>query len=164
MTARDSQRAKVYAAEEFVRTLFDRADERGNRTVEFFGTQLTLPPEGRFATVESVQRYVDDVLTMAGVRQRWPDCRPLTVRPRRGVTAAHYEVRDDDATIAVPERGSRWALRELVVLHEVAHHLCGVAPPHGSHFVTTFCELADAVMGVEVGHVVRVVYAKEGVR
>ena len=65
MTARDSQRSKVYAAEEFVRTLFDRASERGNRAVEFFETQLTLPPEGRFASAPAVQRYVDDVLAQA---------------------------------------------------------------------------------------------------
>ena len=62
MTPRDTQRAKVYAAEEFVRTLFDRAAEHGNNIVEFFGTQLTLPPEARFASAPSVQRYVDDVL------------------------------------------------------------------------------------------------------
>ena len=72
MTPRDAQRAKVYAAEEFVRTLFDRAAEHGNRVVEFFGTQLTLPPEGRFASAPSVQRYVDDVLALPAVRARWP--------------------------------------------------------------------------------------------
>jgi putative metallohydrolase (TIGR04338 family) len=38
VTPRDTQRAKVYAAEEFVRTLFDRAAERGNPVVEFFGS------------------------------------------------------------------------------------------------------------------------------
>jgi hypothetical protein len=37
-------------------------------------------------------------------------------------------------------------------------------PPHGPEFVATFCELACAVMGPEVAHVLRVVYAKEGVR
>ena len=154
----------MYAAEEFVRTLFDRADERGNRVVDFFGTQLTLPPEGRFATVDSVQRYAEEVLAMSAVREQLPDRGPLTVRPRRGVTAAHYEVHDGEATIAVPERGSRWALRELVVLHEIAHHLCDASPPHGPQFIATFCALADAVMGAEVGHVLRVVYAREGVR
>lgn len=40
---RDSQRARVYAAEAFVRTLFDRVTAHGSPTVEFFGTQLTLP-------------------------------------------------------------------------------------------------------------------------
>lgn len=158
MTPRDTQRAKVYAAEEFVRTLFDRAAEHGNNVVEFFGTQLTLPPEGRFATVTAVQRYVDEVLAHVGAD------RPLTVRARRGVTAAHYERSDDGATIAVPDHRSTWALRELVVLHEIAHHLSEAEPPHGPEFVAAFCELAEAVMGPEVAHVLRVVYAKEGVR
>ena len=35
---RDPQRAKVYAAEEFVRTLFDRTAEHGDPGVDFFGT------------------------------------------------------------------------------------------------------------------------------
>jgi len=164
VSVRDSQRAKVYAAEEFVRTLFDRAAEHGNRVVDFFGTQLTLPPEGRFATVESVQRYVDDVLGMPVVRGSWPGRGAVAVRARRGVTAAHYERVGDDAAIAVPEGRTTWALRELVILHEIAHHLCVAEPPHGHEFVTTFCELAGVVMGPEVAHVLRVVYAKEGVR
>ena len=166
LTARDAQRSKVYAAEEFVRTLFDRAGEHGNRAVEFFGTQLTLPPEGRFASMSSVQRYVDDVLSHPAVRQRWPAAGPLAVRARRGITAAHYERRAEDgaATMAVPDRHTTWALRELVVLHEIAHHLCSAEPAHGPEFVATFCELAEAVMGPEVAHVLRVVYSKEGVR
>lgn len=164
MSARDIQRAKVYAAEDFVRTLFDRADEHGSRSIEFFGANLTLPPEARFASVDSVQRYVDDVLALGSVRTRWPDAAPLTVRPRRGLSAAHYERDDGGAAIAVPERRTTWALRELVVLHEIAHHLCDADPPHGAEFIATFCALAEAVMGPEVAHVLRVVYAKEGVR
>ncbi len=164
LTARDAQRWKVYAAEEFVRTLFDRAGEHGQRAVEFFGTQLTLPPEGRFASVSSVQRYVDDVLSHPAVRQRWPGAGPLAVRARRGIAAAHYERSDCGATMAVPDRHTTWALRELVVLHEIAHHLCAAEPAHGPEFVSTFCELAEAVMGPEVAHVLRVVYSKEGVR
>lgn len=116
MISRDTERSKVYAAEEFVRTLFDRAAGHGNRTVEFFGTNLTLPPEARFASVETVQRYIDDVLALGSVRARWPDAAPLAARPRRGVTAAHYERDDDGAAIAVPERRTKWALRELVVV------------------------------------------------
>jgi putative metallohydrolase (TIGR04338 family) len=162
---RDSQRARVYAAEAFVRTLFDRAAERGSPAVEFFGTQLTLPPEGRFGSVASVQRYVDEVLALPSVRKRWPDMSPLNVRPRRAATAAHYENHDGAGVIAVPDRDTAdWALRELVVLHEVAHHLCQAEPPHGPEFVATICELTELVMGPELGHVLRVVYAKEGVR
>lgn len=162
---RDSQRAKVYAAEEFVRTLFDRAAEHGSPSVEFFGTQLTLPPEGRFGSVAAVQRYVDDVLALPAVRDRWAKVAPLRVRARQAATAAHYENRDGAGVIAVPDRDTAdWALRELVVLHEVAHHLCPAGPPHGPQFVATICELTGLVMGPEVGHVLRVVYAKEGVR
>ena len=162
---RDSQRSKVYAAEEFVRTLFDRAAEHGSRAVDFFGTQLTLPPEGRFGSVASAQRYVDDVLALPAVRQRWPGVAPLKVRARRAATAAHYESGDGAGVIAVPDRATGdWAMRELVVLHEVAHHLCQAEPPHGPEFVATICMLAELVMGPELGHVLRVVYAKEGVR
>jgi putative metallohydrolase (TIGR04338 family) len=163
--ARDGQRAKVYAAEEFVRTLFDRAAEHGSRSVEFFGARLTLPPEARFGSVPSVQRYVDDVLALAAVRRQWPKVAPLTVRARRAATAAHYENRDGTGIIAVPDLATAdWAMRELVVLHEVAHHLCDASPPHGSQYVATLCTLAELVMGPEVGHVLRVVYGKEGVR
>jgi hypothetical protein len=149
VTARDSQRSRVYAAEEFVRTLFDRAAQHSSRTIDFFGTQLTLPPEGRFASMVSVQRYVDDVLALPAVTDRWPAPGPLSVRARRAASAAHY---------------ADWAMRELVLLHEVAHHLTPQGPAHGPDFIATFCELATVVMGPEVGHVLRVVYAKEGVR
>lgn len=161
--ARDAQRSKVYAAEEFVRTLFDRS---GTRPLDFFGTQITLPPEGRFGSLAAVQRYVNDVLTLPAICQRWPEAGELTVRTRRAATAAHYERPGDGAAvIAVPHRaGAEWAMRELVVLHELAHHLCDVEPAHGPEFVATFCELAEKVMGPEVGYVLRVVYAKEGVR
>ena len=162
---RDAQRSKVYAAEEFVRTLFDRAAEHGSNSVEFFGTQLTLPPEARFGSLDAVQRYVDDVLSMPAVQREWGGAAPLRVRARRAATAAHYEKRDGTGVIAVPDRhDADWAMRELVVLHEIAHHLCDVQPAHGSQYVTTLCTLAELVMGPEVGHVLRVVYAKEGVR
>ncbi|WP_082959803.1 TIGR04338 family metallohydrolase [Mycobacterium sp. E2462] len=162
---RDTQRAQVYAAEEFVRTLFDRAAEHGSPAVEFFGAQLTLPPEGRFGSIDAVQRYVDDVLALPAVLRRWPSVPPLRVRARRAATAAHYENREGAGVIAVPDRDTAdWALRELVILHEVAHHLCQAEPPHGAEFVATFRELAELVMGPELGHVLRVVYAKEGVR
>lgn len=167
MSARDSQRSRVYAAEEFVRTLFDRAAEHNSRAVDFFGTSITLPPEARFASVESVQRYLDQVLALPAVAARWPGTAPVSVRARRGAGAAHYESTRGAAVIAVSQRlSSDWALRELVVLHELAHHLCGGddRPAHGPQFTATFCDLASAVMGPEAGHVLRVVYAKEGVR
>ncbi|HPX36665.1 MAG TPA: TIGR04338 family metallohydrolase [Mycobacterium sp.] len=166
MSARDTQRSRVYAAEQFVRTLFDRAAEHGSRAIDFFGEEITLPPEARFGSVESVQRYVDDVLAMPAVTRRWPGAAGITVRPRRSAIAAHYENAGGSGVIAVPDRTrADWAMRELVVLHEVAHHLShGTGAAHGPAFTATFCELTGTVMGPEAGHVLRVVYAKEGVR
>lgn len=166
MTERDTQRSQVYAAEGFVRTLFDRAAEHGSRSIDFFGTALTLPSEARFASVESVQRYVDDVLQLPVVRQQWASATPLRVRSRRAASQAHYENRGGVGTIALAERvGQDWAMRELVVLHEIAHHLCwGAGAAHGPEFVATYCELAGLVMGPEAAYVLRVVYANEGVR
>lgn len=53
-----------------------------------------------------------------------------------------------------------------VLLHELAHHLCACgpdAPAHGPEFVATYCQLCETIMGPEVGLVLRMVYAKEGV-
>ncbi|MBA0046467.1 TIGR04338 family metallohydrolase [Mycobacteroides sp. LB1] len=161
---RDTQRAKVYAAEEFVRAIFERAASHSRRDIDFFGANLTLPPEARFASVESVQRYVDDVLALVG--SRW-SAGPLTVRARRGAAAAHYERDGDRAAIAVPDdrNGSVWAMRELVILHELAHHLCPQdVPAHGHEFVALYPELAGLAMGPEVEFILRTVYAREGVR
>jgi putative metallohydrolase (TIGR04338 family) len=166
VSTRDTQRCRVYSAEQFVRTIFDRAAQHNSRTVDFFGEAITLPPEARFASVESVQRYVDQVLAMPTVAAIRPGVGPLRVRARRAATAAHYERAGAAPVIAVPVRiGAQWALRELVVLHEVSHHLCDPdAAAHGPDFTAAFCRLATAVMGPEAGHVLRVVYAKEGVR
>ncbi len=116
MSARDNQRSRVYAAEQFVRTLFDRAAGRSSRAIDFFGDSITLPPEARFGSMASVQRYVDAVLALPAVADRWPGSGRIAVRPRRASTAAHYEIRDGTAVIAVPEAGAAdWAMRELVV-------------------------------------------------
>ena len=77
---RDSQRSKVYAAETLVRTIFDRADERDLRTVDIYGSTLTLPIERKFASLDSVQHYLDSILALDWVRARWPDAGTGQVR------------------------------------------------------------------------------------
>ncbi|MEU2033515.1 TIGR04338 family metallohydrolase [Nocardia amamiensis] len=168
MSVRDSQRAKVYDAEQLVRGAFDRADEHGVRTVELYGSHLTLPIERRFASVESVQSYADKVLALNWVRARWDQsARPVRVRARSGVTAAHYEAAE--AVLAVPLHtgGTAWALRELVILHELAHHLepapSSVAP-HGPEFCNRYIELVDAIIGPEAALLLRTTMLGCGVR
>lgn len=85
---------------------------------------------------------------------------PVAVRSRKGQRIAHYE--SFPPTIAVPENGSRWALRELVVLHELAHHYSKGAA-HSPVFVSTMTTLLGLVMGPEMALLSRIVYDQNDV-
>ena len=170
---RDTQRARVYDAEQLVRSVFDRAAEFGQRTVEVHGSRLTLPVERKFASVDSVQQYCDRVLALGWVAATWDRAGvPIRVRARAGNVAAHYET--GNAVLAVPlhaETATRgrtaWALRELVVLHELAHHLeprPDTVAAHGPEFCSRYVELADGVIGPEAGLLLRLTFHDMGVR
>lgn len=159
---RDSRRRAVYEAESLVRRMFDRADESGHRTVEVAGSSVTLPIERRFASIDSVQAYVDAVLALNWVRGTWSRADvPVRVRVRAGNTAAHYE--NDSAVIALPvhRANTAWAFRELVVLHELAHHLDpagpddSAEPAHGVAFVHRFLILVGEIIGPEAAFLLR---------
>lgn len=154
---RDSQREKVYQAEYRLWHIYNVMVETGNPVIELDGIRLTMPPEARFASVESVQSYCDRVLGLIGHDQ------PVTVRERRGTTKAHYEWSyASGGVIAVPVVGSRWAMREVVVLHELAHHLSPGAR-HGSGFVTVMKKLLGQVMGPETALAYTILCTHEGV-
>lgn len=142
---RDSQRQRVYDAEEFLANIYDRVAAAGNM-VNIMGVSLTLPPEAKFASIASVQHYCDQVTDMLGVAR-------VQVRSRRGDTKAHY----CRGEIAAPDRGDRWAMRELVVLHELAHHVTGPAHRHSPIFVGVLTDLLSRVMGPEVGLALRLI-------
>lgn len=169
---RDSRRSSVYDAEQLVRAVFDRADEFGRRTVEIHGSSLTLPVERKFASVESVQAYCDRVLRLNWVAGRWERAaEPVRVRARAGTTAAHYE--SGSGVLAVPVRGARsarggapWALRELVVLHELAHHLeprPEAVAAHGPEFCGRYVELVEGILGPEAGFLLRITLHDSGI-
>lgn len=160
---RDRQRARVYDAEALVHRIYDRSAE--HPVVEFAGSRLTLPIERRFATLDSVASYVRAVLDLTPVRARWPrSAVPVRVRERSGHRQAHYE--RSPATIAVPlwQDNLAWALRELVILHELAHHLAdGAEPAHGPEFTARLVELVDLVIGAEAAFLLRAVFWDNGV-
>lgn len=162
MTSRDCGRSRAYAAQRLVHAVFDNAERAGSREAVFLGTRLTVPPEAKFASVESLQRYVDQVLALPPVRQRWPGrVDAVAVRKRKGGRAAHYERIGASAVIAVPDES--WAMRELVVLHELAHHFGDrEGGAHGAGFQETYVELAGMVMGAEAAHLLRVAFLREG--
>jgi putative metallohydrolase (TIGR04338 family) len=162
-SARDSQRSKVYAAEGQVGRLFDRRVEYP--TLELFGSKVVVPDDRKFGDPEAAQRYADGVLGLNWVRARWPAAaRPVWVRARAGATRAHYSW--TTSTIALPphEIGGQWALRELVVLHELAHHLGDPEQAaHGPGFVATVLALVAELIGPEAEFLLRTAYLENEV-
>ncbi|MBT0565891.1 TIGR04338 family metallohydrolase [Williamsia sp. CHRR-6] len=159
---RDHQRAALYAAEALVHSMFDAPTSM----LQVAGTTITRPAEARFGSVQAVTDHVARVLQRPTVREAFPRAtRPVAVRTRRGHRSAHYEP-GPPAVIALPESSAgRWALRELVVLHELAHHLAEPGTPaHGGQFAATLIDLVTDVMGPEAGFVFRVVFGDAGVR
>ncbi|MTD13822.1 TIGR04338 family metallohydrolase [Nakamurella sp. YIM 132087] len=163
-STRDSQRSRVYDAQHLVQRLLDRSAD--HPVVEVAGSRITLPVERHFGAVADVQAYLDRVLALGWVRSTWPRAAlPVGVRERAGHTQAHYEFAG--ATIALPpyRAGSAWALRELVVLHELAHHLTGPGPAHhGEEFLACYLELVDALIGTEAAFLLRVTLMDVGAR
>lgn len=127
-----------YSAEFRVRRWLEQ-----DQPVRAFGTAWALEPEVKFARVEDVQPYVDKVL--AHIRCE----RPIRVRVRRGASFAHYETLGAVMAVPSPEIGGDWALREIVVLHEIAHHLSKGDHGHGEQFQRAFVGLLN-----DTGHVV----------
>lgn len=168
MAARDAHRSAVYAAEDQVARTVERANRTSGGRVDFFGSSLALPPERRFADVASVQRYVDAVLALGWVGERWPSLPGCRVRERAGQTRATYEVAAGRPPCIALPLASRWAGRELVVLHEVAHHLVAHSPAldepsHGPTFTGTFLGLVEVVVGAEVALLLRAALHGAGV-
>ena len=147
---RDSERQKTYEAEWEVRALLSR---RG--TIEMFGTQVAIPDERKFGTVEAVQAYVDAVMEHLGKD------REVTVRKRKSADRAHYERLGSG--IAGPDH--EWALREMVILHELAHHFTSVdVPSHGQEFRKNFCDLAEKVLAPEARVLLQVAFGERGLK
>ena len=142
----DTQR--VYAAED---TLLFMLEHGG--TAQFMGSSLTMPVERRFGDLDGVRRY------LAALRSRpwgFPEVPEAAVRLRRGHTKAHWE----NGVIALPDGigGKGWAMREVVVLHEYAHHVtwhtAGVTG-HGPVFQEIYLSLLANAVGPEAAFVVR---------
>lgn len=157
---RDHQRSHLYETEFMLRNMMKFATDNGSVIrVDGIG-ELTLPPEYRFGDLDSVQSYVDRVLAIEGLHGDYPNLpERITVRQRKGLGKAHYSYSRGDGEMAVPM--STWALREVVILHEIAHAL---APghKHGGPFVAAYVDLVGRVMGPEVGLLAMVTYDRAG--
>jgi putative metallohydrolase (TIGR04338 family) len=153
--SRDSQRSRVYAAEEAWALRLDAA-RRGARKAVVGGSTITLPEELRFGTLEDAQRYADHHVT---------GLPPVVLRARKGQGAAHWSP-PGDVALPVPRHGEPWALRETVLLHELAHHVAfhthGVAD-HGPSYTACMLDLVARALGEEAAFALRVDYGEHQV-
>lgn len=155
--ARDSQRTKVYEAEFYFRRDCAGKSLRGHKSPGLF-------PELRFNSVEDVQRYVDKTLSIPYSRRYAR--RPCKVIPRRGERYAHYQDDDTHGEIHLPPNPRGWAMREVVVLHELAHHLTRSEKyaAHGPEFCGRFLLLIELTMGLDARNRLMYYYIQQGVK
>ena len=96
-----------------------------------------------------------------GSNYRGREQRPVVVAGALGAKRATYH----DGMIFLPERerGGAWALRGLVVLHELAHHLNtgvdgAIIDAHGEGFRATFVQLLEDIGWTEISAMLREAY------
>ncbi len=85
-------------------------------------------------------------------------------RARAGAGKAHWQAPDQIA-LPEPEHGVPWALRETVLLHELAHHVAfhsDGGADHGPSYVSRMLELVGQVLGPEAALALRVEYGEAG--
>ncbi len=132
---------EVYAAEERVVRWIEE------RTVRLGGVTWQPEPDPLFRDVREVARFCEQACDRLGVPR-------VVVRARKGPKKAHYDGQLMEIAVPTAEVGGAWALRGLVVIHELAHHLVGVGGireggPHGATFRTRMMHALD-VLGFPV--------------
>ena len=161
--SRDAQRARVYRAEDAWADRLDAA-RLGAALATVGGSAVVLPAERRLGSLEAAASYCARVVALPEVVALGA-VEPPRLRVRRGARSAHWEA---PGTIAlpVPAHGEPWALRETVLLHELAHHVgetTGRSRGHRPPFPAVVLLLVRAVLGEEAALVLRVEYGEHGV-
>jgi putative metallohydrolase (TIGR04338 family) len=161
---RDGQRARVYRAEDGWAARLDVA-RRGAALATVAGSAVLLPSEVRFGSLAAASAYAESVVTHPAVVAVGGRLPAPELRPRRGQRAAHWEPPGVIA-LPVPRHGEPWALRESVLLHELAHHVgesTGLTTGHRAPFPALLLVLVQAVLGEEAAFALRVAYGEERV-
>ncbi|MBC7373039.1 MAG: TIGR04338 family metallohydrolase, partial [Frankiales bacterium] len=142
------------------------AARRGAALATIGGSSLLLPSERRLGSLESAADYCERVLALPEVVAVAGVLTPPALRTRRGARVAHWEPPGVIA-LPVPIHGEPWALRETVLLHELAHHvaeLSGLARGHRPPFPAVMLLLVQAVLGEQAAFALRVDYGGERVQ
>jgi putative metallohydrolase (TIGR04338 family) len=156
--------ARVYRAEDAWALRLDVA-RRGAPLATVGGSEVLLPSELRFGSLSAASSYAEKVLALSAVVALGGRLPVPELRPRRGQRSAHWEAPGVIA-LPVPRHGEPWALRESVLLHELAHHVgesTGLTAGHGAPFPAVLLVLVKAVLGEEAAFALRVAYGEEKV-
>lgn len=160
MTPRDSQRQRLYDAEE----------ELECHQTEHINTANETPANGM--TLQEIERFVDKAIRSAWFRRRWRLSTTFRIGDGRGARRATYQhagrwYQKNGATsyemeqVDMPDtlKFPKWARQEIIVIHELAHWCVHgrYRPPHseevashGREYANIFLELVGHFMGSEV--------------
>jgi putative metallohydrolase (TIGR04338 family) len=154
----DSQKDLLYHSENKLIRLIDTNDQYA--PVSVAGSTFSIPREAKFGDLASVQRYCDQVTKHFNLS-------PVTCLAMRkdARSKAYYRARQ----IHLPTVSGRWSMRELVVLHELAHHAArsengSACEAHGSEFAGKFVEMVDWAMGTEASMMLKIFFYENGVK
>ncbi len=174
----DRETAATYAADDLVADWLD-AVSSDDGTVQVRLTrggavrEVTFMPEPEplFTRPTEVQRFVDAALERLraqskqfGSAYRGREVKDVQVLPHGGFRRASY--RDGIIWLPQRERGGAWALRGLVVAHELAHHLNtgdgAIIDHHGAGFRATFVRLLEDLGWAETSAMLRAAFIEVG--
>jgi len=175
----DPDQRSTYAAEDMVAAWLDAVSpdtgvvqvtltRGGKRRVVDFSPET----EPRFSQPSDVTGFVTQVLDRLrqqarayGSRYRDRERKPVEVVTYRGWKKATY--RDGQIWLPERERGGAWALRGLVVVHELAHHLNtggegAIIDTHGAGFRATMLQLLEDIGWTEIAAMLREAHRQLG--
>ena len=125
MTVADRPRHRVYKADELTRA-WASSQKIGTPN----STARVLEREWTPGDTDAVQRYVDRITDAEGATR-------LTVVTTKSTRYSTYYSGRRQIALA------RWGFRELVVLHEIAHHLTPGWQAHGPEFCAAYIDLVN---------------------
>ncbi len=122
-----------------------------------------------FKNLQGVKKYAKRALKHKWFKQQWPDIAEVSVHKIRCDSNAHgWYSGGGVLSIQIPI--APWALKEVVVLHELAHGITeyenGVNKTawHGREFAKIFASLVQHYMGTDAGRELRASYKKHHVK
>lgn len=148
MGARDTQKKRVYDAEDALPSFASKAAERLLRNGPKVASTGNL-------SIEACQAYVDHVTSSAWFQTRWGK-RAFTVRHK-----VYGKATGGWNRVTLPP----WARTEHIILHEIAHSLVpDSCADHGPEFAATLLTLVRYAMGAEHAATLRASYKEHRVR